>query len=193
MSVFAALRPAERKDAAELAILVDIGSHGFASWVWFAEVTSGKADTSLEQGRLKMSRDGEWGSWQNAVVAEAYGEVAGAAVGYELGEGIHALQTDRAALVPVITMQKTVAGGWFIGTLAVYRHLRGIGIGMKLLGDQIDKANGLPVSLITSSDNEAALSLYKKNGFSEADRADAVPIFESSRKHEWVLLTRLAG
>ena len=140
-----------------------------------------------------MSRDGEWGSWQNAVVAEAYGEVAGAAVGYELGEGIHALKTDRPALAPVIAMQKTVAGGWFIGTLAVYRHLRGIGIGMKLLGDQIDRANGLPVSLITASDNDAALALYKKNGFSEAARADAVPLFEGSKKHEWVLLTRLAG
>ena len=190
---FAALRAAERKDAAELAILVDIGSHGFASWLWFSEVANGKTDTPLEHGRLKMSRDGEWGSWQNAVVAEAYGEVAGAAVGYELGEGIHPLKTDRPALAPVIAMQKTVAGGWFIGTLAVYRHLRGIGIGMKLLGDQIDRANGLPVSLITASDNDAALALYKKNGFSEAARADAVPLFESSKKHEWVLLTRLAG
>jgi ribosomal protein S18 acetylase RimI-like enzyme len=190
---FAALRAAERKDAAELAILVDIGSHGFASWLWFSEVANGKTDTPLEYGRLKMSRDGEWGSWQNAVVAEAYGEVAGAAVGYELGEGIHALKTDRPALAPVIAMQKTVAGGWFIGTLAVYRHLRGIGIGRKLLGDQIDRANGLPVSLITASDNDAALALYKKNGFSEAARADAVPLFEGSKKHEWVLLTRLAG
>jgi ribosomal protein S18 acetylase RimI-like enzyme len=190
---FAALRAAERKDAAELAILVDIGSHGFASWLWFSEVANGKTDTPLEQGRLKMSRDGEWGSWQNAVVAEAYGEVAGAAVGYELGEGIQAFETDRPALAPVIAMQKTVAGSWFIGTLAVYRHLRGIGIGRKLLGDQIDRANGLPVSLITASDNDAALALYKKNGFSEAARADAVPLFESSKKHEWVLLTRLAG
>lgn len=193
VSSFATLRAAERRDAAELAILVDIGSHGFAAWLWFAEVANGKVDTPLEQGRLKMSRDGEWGSWQNCVIAEAYGEVAGAAVGYALGEGILGIDTDRPALMPVMAMQKTVVGSWFIGTLAVYRHLRGIGIGRKLLHDQIERAADLPISLITASDNEAALALYKKNGFSEAARADAVALFESSRKHEWVLLTRLAG
>ncbi|MHC2297708.1 hypothetical protein ACVJBD_001914 [Rhizobium mongolense] len=58
MASFAALRPAERRDAAELAILVDIGSHGFASWLWFAEVVGSSADTPLERGRMKMSRDG---------------------------------------------------------------------------------------------------------------------------------------
>ncbi len=35
---------------------------------------------------MNMRRDGEWGNWQNAVIAEADGEVAGAAVGYALGE-----------------------------------------------------------------------------------------------------------
>ncbi|WP_086996358.1 GNAT family N-acetyltransferase [Rhizobium sullae] len=193
MASFAALRPAERRDAAELAILVDIGSHGFASWLWFAEVAGGSADTPLERGRMKMSRDGAWGNWQSAVIADAYGEIAGTAVGYTLGGEIGAVAADRPALGPVIALQKQAAGNWFIGTLAVYRHLRGIGIGKRLLVDQIEKADGRAVSLITASDNEAALALYEKNGFSQAARAEAVPLFENSRKHEWVLLTRLAG
>ncbi|PKA39685.1 GNAT family N-acetyltransferase [Rhizobium sullae] len=193
MASFAALRPAERRDAAELAILVDIGSHGFASWLWFAEVAGGSADTPLERGRMKMSRDGAWGNWQSAVIADAYGEIAGTAVGYTLGGEIGAVAADRPALEPVIALQKQAAGNWFIGTLAVYRHLRGIGIGKRLLVDQIEKADGRAVSLITASDNEAALALYEKNGFSQAARAEAVPLFENSRKHEWVLLTRLAG
>jgi ribosomal protein S18 acetylase RimI-like enzyme len=193
MASFAALRPAERRDAAELAILVDIGSHGFASWLWFAEVAGGGADTPLERGRMKMRREGEYGSWQSAVIAEAYGEIAGTAVGYALGDELGALTADRPTLEPVMALQKQVVGSWFIGTLAVYRHLRGIGIGRALLSDQIEKAEGRAVSLITASDNEAALALYKKNGFSQAARADAVPLFENSRKHEWVLLTRLAG
>ncbi|ULJ73415.1 GNAT family N-acetyltransferase [Rhizobium gallicum] len=193
MAALAGLRPAERRDAAELAILVDIGSHGFASWLWFAEVAGSSADTPLERGRMTMSRDGAWGNWQSAVIAEAYGEIAGTAVGYALGEEIRAIAADRPALEPVIALQKQAAGNWFIGTLAVYRHLRGIGIGKLLLGDQIEKAGERAVSLITASDNEAALALYEKNGFSQAARAEAVALFENSRKHEWVLLTRLAG
>ncbi len=178
MAAFAALRPAERRDAAELAILVDIGSHGFASWLWLAEVAGSSADTPLERGRMKMSRDGGWGNWQSAVIAEA------ARRDRRNGGGLCAWRRDRErsrrdrpALEPVIALQKQAAGNWFIGTLAVYRHLRGIGIGKRLLGDQIEKAGERAVSLITASDNEAALALYEKNGFSQAARAEAVALF----------------
>ena len=124
------------------------------------------------------------------MIAEAYGEIAGAAIGFGLDEGIRNIQADRPALKPVIDLQKMVLGSWFIATLGVYSHLRGIGIGGRLLEDQIERAENAPVSLITAGYNEAALSLYKKNGFSEAARTNAVAFFENGRKHEWVLLTR---
>ena len=81
-------------------------------------------------------------------------------------------------------------GSWFVGTLGVYSHLRGIVIGRRLLKDQIERPQSAPVSLITAGYNEAALTLYKNNGLSETARADAVAFFENGRKHEWVLLTR---
>jgi ribosomal protein S18 acetylase RimI-like enzyme len=190
MGSFVTLRPAVREDAAELAVLVDIAAHGFASWLWLTEVGNGGGDTPMELGRRKMRRDEGRGNWGDAVIAEAYGEIAGAAIGYGLGEGIRDIQPDRPALKPVIDLQKTVIGSWFIVTLGVYSHLRGIGIGNRILEDQIERAGELPVSLITASYNEAALTLYKRNGFSEKARVDAVSFFESSRKHEWVLLTR---
>jgi ribosomal protein S18 acetylase RimI-like enzyme len=68
--------------------------------------------------------------------------------------------------------------------------MRGIGIGKRLLEDQLARAAGLPVSLITADNNEAALSLYGRNGFSEAARMNAVPLFDNSKKHAWVLMTR---
>ncbi len=187
---FVTFRPATRDDAAELAIIMDIASHGFASWLWLGELGGTGGDTPMELGRLKMRRDEGYGSWRHAVLAQAYGEVAGAAIGYALGEDVKDIEVDRVALQPVIDLQKMVVGSWFIATLGVYSHLRGIGIGRAILMDQINRAGSLPVSLITASDNEAALSLYKKNGFSEAARQKAMSLFESSRKHEWVLLTR---
>ncbi|WP_160004277.1 GNAT family N-acetyltransferase [Rhizobium sp. 18055] len=187
---FVTLRSATREDAAELAILADIASHGFASWLWLGELAGNGGDTPMELGRLKMRRNDGYGSWRHAVLAEAYGETAGAAIGYALGEDVRDIEVDRVALQPVIDLQKTVIGTWFIATLGVYSHLRGIGIGKGMLEDQIERAGTLPVSLITASDNEAALALYKNNGFSERARRQAMSVFESSRKHEWVLLTR---
>jgi ribosomal protein S18 acetylase RimI-like enzyme len=190
MGSFVALRPAVREDAAELAILVDIASHGFASWLWLSELGNDGGDTPMELGRRKMGRDEGHGSWGDAIIAEAYGEIAGAAIGYRLGEGVHDIQPDRPALEPVVDLQKMVVGSWFIGTLGVYSHMRGIGIGNRILDDQIERAGDLSVTLVTASYNEAALALYRKNGFSEKARADAVSFFDGSRKHEWVLLTR---
>ena len=77
MTSFIALRQASRRDASELAILADIASRGFASWLWFADVATGMSDTPLERGRLKMSEEEAVGGWRDAVIAEAYGEVAG--------------------------------------------------------------------------------------------------------------------
>ncbi|ABC90723.1 putative acetyltransferase protein [Rhizobium etli CFN 42] len=193
MTAFIALRQASRRDASELAILADIASHGFASWLWFADVANGVTDTPLELGRLKMSDEEATGGWRDAAIAEAYGEVAGVAIGHVLDEAIEGVEATIAATEPMLALQKTVVGSWFIGSLGVYRHLRGIGIGRRLLEDQIDRADRRPVCLITASDNEAALSLYGRNGFSEAARADAVPLFENSKRHAWVLMTRSAA
>ena len=70
------------------------------------------------------------------------------------------------------------------------RHHRGKGIGRALLAHEIDKAQGRQVSLITESHNETALALYAANGFAEKARLAAVPLFEDSKRHEWVLLAR---
>ncbi|KQV81382.1 N-acetyltransferase [Rhizobium sp. Root1220] len=190
MAPFVTLRPATREDAAELAIVADLASHGVACWLWLGELAGSCGDTPMELGRLKMRRDDGYGSWRHAVIAEAYGETAGAAIGYALGDDVRDIEVDRVALQPAVDLQKTVIGSWFIATLGVYSHLRGIGIGKSILDDQIERAGTLPVSLITASDNEAALALYRKNGFSERARRQALSVFESSRKHEWVLLTR---
>jgi len=190
---FIALRAASRRDASELAILADIASHGFASWLWLGDVAEGVGDTPLERGRMKMCRDEVVGGWKDAIVAEAYGEVAGMAIGYVVDEGIYDLQPRHPAIEPMLTMQKSVVGHRFIGSLGVYQHLRGIGIGRRLLEDQIERAGARPVSLITASDNEPALALYARNGFSEAARLNAVPLFEGSKRHAWVLMTRKAA
>ncbi len=188
MSARLAIRPAERRDAAELAVLVDIASHGFASWLWYGAVMRGATDTAFERGRAKMRED-EPGAWRSAILAEWDGEVAGTSIAYDLDESVHEIVAPHPVLEPLFVLQRKVVGTRFIDSLGVYKHHRGKGIGRALLEREFEIAGG-PVSLITESHNETAISLYRRNGFSEVERLEAVPVSENSKRHDWVLLTR---
>lgn len=184
------LRAAERRDAAELAVLVDIASHGFATWLWYGAVMRGSKDTALEQGRARMRDDDEPGGWRDATCAEWEGEVAGASIGYDLDQSVRDIDAPHPAIKPLLDLQVEVIGSRFIDSLGVYRHHRGKGIGRALLDREIEKAGGRQVSLITESHNEIALALYEARGFAEKARLAAVPLFKDSKRHDWVLLAR---
>ena len=184
------LRAAERWDAADLAILVDIASHGFATWLWHGAVMRGMKDTAMEQGRSRLRMDDEPGAWKDATLAEWDGEIAGVSIGYDLDENVRDIVAPHPVIKPLLDLQVMVIGSRFIDSLGVYRHHRGKGIGRALLAHEIDKASGRQVSLITESHNGTALALYAANGFAEKARLEAVPLFEDSKRHEWVLLAR---
>jgi ribosomal protein S18 acetylase RimI-like enzyme len=184
------LRAAERRDAADLAILVDIASHGFATWLWYGAAMRGQKDTAMEQGRARMRMDGEPGAWQDATVAEWDGEIAGASIGYHLDESVREIAAPHPVIKPLLDLQVQVIGSRFIDSLGVYRHHRGKGIGQALLAHEMKLAENGQISLITESHNETALALYAANGFAETARLQAVPLFEDSKRHEWVLLAR---
>ncbi|OBZ94011.1 acetyltransferase [Pararhizobium polonicum] len=184
------LRAAQRRDAAELAILVDIASHGFATWLWHGAVMRGVKDTALEQGRSRMMMDDEPGAWKDATCAEWDGEMAGVSIGYDLEDSVRDMVAPHPVIKPLLDLQVQVIGSRFIDSLGVYRHHRGKGIGRALLAHEIDKAQGRQVSLITESHNQTALALYAASGFAEQARLPAVPLFEDSKRHEWVLLAR---
>lgn len=192
MSVGVRLRPAERRDAAELAVIVDLSSHSFATWLWLGATEAGEADTAMEFGRSWLADDDQLGGWRDAVIAQAGDDVAGAAIGYALEEDILSVVPAQAALVPLVELQQPLAGHWFIDSVGVYRRHRRKGVARRLVESEIGRAAGRPVSLITESYNEAARSLYKSLGFSEAARRDAVPLHPESVRHQWVLMTRSA-
>ncbi len=184
------IRPAERREAAELAVLVDIASQGFAAWLWYGAVLGGATDTAFERGRNKLREDVGPGNWRDAVVADIEDEIAGVSIAYGIEASAVAAEAKHAVIEPLLALQRQVVGHWFIDSLGVYRHRRGHGIGRRLLEHEIARAGSAPVSLITESHNDRAQALYRENGFEEAARAEAVPLFEGSRKHDWVLFTR---
>lgn len=186
------IRRAERRDAAELAILVDLSSHGIASWLWYGAVLDGTAQTALEHGRNQLRRDEERAGWKDASLAEVDGETAGVVIGHLVDPSFADETAPHPVFEPILRLQQQVIGHWFIDSVGVYLHHRGHGIGRKLLDHELARAAGRPVSLITESTNEVALGLYKSRGFAEAARLASVPIDDNSKQHDWVLLTRSA-
>ncbi|MBB2970672.1 N-acetyltransferase [Mesorhizobium sp. RMAD-H1] len=187
------LRPAERKDTAELAILLEIASHGLSSWNWYIGVLRDETDTAFEYGLLQMLDESKPGGWKESIVAEKDGEIAGLSIGWPLGQSILEEEPAHAVYEPLLALQKQVVGNWFIDSLGVYRRFRGLGIGRRLLENEIARGGGRPVSLITESYNERAQALYKGTGFREVARREAVPFHENGTRHEWVLFTREVG
>lgn len=183
------IRAAERRDAAELAILVDISSHGFASWFWYGAVLDGSVDTALEKGRLVM-RDHPREGWRGAVLAEWNGDVAGVSISYRIEQNVIEQPAPHPVVEPILALQRLVIGNRFIDSLGVYREHRGKGIGRALVEHEIARVRDEPVSLITESHNMTALRLYRSCGFAEISRKPAVPRFPDNQRHDWVLLTR---
>jgi ribosomal protein S18 acetylase RimI-like enzyme len=186
------LRPAERREAAEIAILVDISAHGFASWLWYGAVLDGRTETAMERGRQKMGSD-EAEGWKSTTIAEWDGEIAGLSIGYTLDEAIRDVPPQHPVLDQLIDLQRKVIGHRFVDSVGVYREFRGRGIGRALMAHEIEMAtqNGNPaISLITESHNAVALSLYAAQGFKEIERLEALERIGQDRKHDWVLLTR---
>jgi ribosomal protein S18 acetylase RimI-like enzyme len=186
------IRPAARRDAAELAILVDIASHGFAFWLWYGAVIEGDVDTAMERGRQRMRDDRIDDGWKSGSIAEIGDEIVGASIGHRIAPDIADESEPHPSLAPLIALQQRVVGNWFVDTLAVYRTHRRQGIGWKLLESERVRAGDLPLSLITESYNAAALALYEAFGFRRIAQLDAFRLSESSTPHQWVLMTRPA-
>ncbi|KQU69894.1 acetyltransferase [Aminobacter sp. DSM 101952] len=186
------IRRAERRDAAELAILVDLSSHGLASWLWYGAVLDGTTQTALEHGRNQMRHDDERAGWKDASLAEVDSEIAGIVIGHLVDPSFADEVAPHPVFEPILALQKQVVGNWFIDSVGVYRHHRGRGIGRHLVAHELSRAAGRAVSLITESDNEVALGLYGSHGFEEIARQPSVSTDTYSKKHDWVLLTRSA-
>lgn len=173
-----------------MAILVDIASHGFASWLWYGAVIRGDVETAMERGLDRMRDGSAADGWTSALIAEIDGETAGLSVGRPVSADILQEQSPHPSLAPIVALQQRVVGDWFIDSLAVYRRHRRKGIARKLLEQEVSRAGKSALSLITESHNTSALRLYQAFGFAERARLDAFKISEKSEPFQWVLLTR---
>ena len=112
-------------------------------------------------------------SWRNTLIAEVDGEVAGAIVGYDgamlkqLREPIFPLLIKYLGSAKEIE-DETEAGEFYLDSLGVLPHFRGLGIGAKLIVAMCDKAfseGHQRAGLIVDIDTPRAEKLYTSLGF----------------------------
>ena len=187
------IRPALVQDAADLARLDNIASHGFSAWFWQKSATQAGADNPEELAQQAMARDDYRSGWSNAIVAEIDGRIVGGASGYVMEDDaeIHQPSTEPV-FEPVRQLFEATVGDWLLDWLAVHEPFRGQGIATALLDKCLTLAKHCGVekaSLVAEDSNDPALRLYRSRGFRQRDQRAYIPFNKISKTQNWLLMS----
>jgi ribosomal protein S18 acetylase RimI-like enzyme len=163
------LRPARKSDASEIALLVNIATHGGIANGWSHDDEAAEAYDPIEIGRLQMLKDDGSFNWRNATMAESDGEVVGMLLGYREPDEPGPTPADTPDFFrPLLELEAEARGRWFISMLGVHMHWRSRGVGSKLLDaaeEHRDATAAHGLALIVEDVNEDARRLYERRGF----------------------------
>ena len=163
------IRPATKADASEVALLVNIATHGGIRGGWeYDERAKGTYDP-LEVGRLDMMDETSELNWRNASMAEVDGEVAGMLLGYPEPDDMGRFPSNLMGfLVPIVELEWLAGGNWFVSMLGVHVPWRSHGVGGRLLALAEEKraeTQRRGLALIVEDKNSRARALYERMGF----------------------------
>ncbi len=170
------LRPARRDEARRIAEFFRMSSDGMADYLWTRAAAPG--EDPLDVGARRYARSGENFSYQNCVMAEADGRVAGMSHAYVMPEPDP--DFDPSTVDPVLRgpAELEIPGSFYVSGIAVSEDARGKGVGTALLrdaGHRGREAGCACVSLICFDANTGAWNLYAREGFFAVDRRPLVP------------------
>lgn len=183
------VRPASKADASEVAVLVNIATHGLFADLWGRESSEPAAFNSVEVGRRKVLDEGEL-SWRHASLAEHDGETIGLVLGYPEPAAPPMLAAD-----PYADLAAQTGGGWHISKVAVHAHWRGRGVASRLLEaaeERRQQAGERRLFLIVPDSFTEARQVYEKHGFRVRDKR---PIIVPSSAvdlgaKDWILMIK---
>ena len=166
------IRPATVADASLIAQVVAMGIGDEKALVNYCGADYVSVLTAI------AAAQGTQYSWQNALVAEVDGLVAGAIIGYDgaklykLRQGTLAIVMEKVGKVPTI-VDETEPGEYYIDTLAVMPDFRGMGIGRTLIDtfcNKVFQQGHNCVGLIVDDQNLCAQVLYASLGFKQVGK-----------------------
>lgn len=171
-------RWAHAGDARTIAELFAESSGGVAEYVW----TQIDADADpLDTGEVRYKRTGTEFSYENCVLAEVDGQVAGMMVSFPMpGHADTANDNHDADVDPVLRPydELEVPGSYYICGIAMFPEFRGMGLGTRFLEFAKSRAAAErcgTLSLIVFEENTGAKRLYERQGYTVVDRRAVVP------------------
>ena len=174
------IRPANKNDANSLAKFINIAGEGIPEYFWQMSATEEKS--AIDIGIERASRDIGGFSYKNAHVAVLNNQVVGMILIYPLEQpsqaDINELENLPAVIRPMVELEYMVANTYYINALAVSEHVRNEGIGSKLISCaelEAKKSGFKTMSIQVFSQNQKALNLYIRQGYSEIQR---LPVLE---------------
>lgn len=185
------IRRARKEDSGAIAGLFRISSDGLADYIW-SRLESGAGRSLIEIGLARYEREGVPFSYQNCVIAERGGRIAGMIHCFPMEPPDPPVDpavdptVDPAANPTVDPPDPVLApyaeledeGSLYISGLALWPEDRNAGIGTRLLAAAAARTLdlGLPrLSLICFEANHRAMRLYRRLGFIEVARRPLVP------------------
>jgi len=168
------LRPAAKEDSAAIARLFLISSDGLAEYIWSRQAAAGEAVADV--GARRYAREGVAFSFENCIIAEEDGAVAGMVHSFPMEEDSDAEAESDPVLRPYNELEDP--GSLYVSGVALFPGFRGGGIGTRLMAAATERARSLGLSrlsLICFEKNAGAMRLYSRLGFEELARRPIVP------------------
>jgi ribosomal protein S18 acetylase RimI-like enzyme len=185
------IRKADTGDALQVAAILDIAGHGIDMDYWMKCRDSDRSVLSAAR-RLVLEDHKLPYHYSRAHMLELDGRVAGGLIGGLIGEG-PAFGEWSPHLEPLVTLENRVPGFWNILAIAVYAEFRSKGLASKLLDHAVQLASqtgARGLSIVVEDTNTAAIALYRKKGFAEAESLPWIAYGGRSGPNTWVMLTR---
>jgi ribosomal protein S18 acetylase RimI-like enzyme len=186
MDLNSPFRWAVKEDAPVIAELFSISSDGISDYVW-STLTDDYPGLSLpEIGAQRYARENTKFSYQNCIVAEIDGQVAGILLTFPMAVEPVSPQVDEApsqeddgepdVLSPYSELE--VPGSLYVAGVAFFPDYRGRGLGTRFMAVAEEQARekGFSVlSMLAFEQNRRAVALYNRLGYREARRRPVVP------------------
>lgn len=190
------IRKAGRGDLHAIAELAFMAGEGIPAFFW--EQSRQPGQDILDVGAARAASESDNFSYRNMHLAVIDGNVAGMLLAYRLpgAEAAEDLDDLPAFIRPLIELEQCVPGSFYINMLATYPGYRNRGVASALMGitDALAASAGCTLlSIEVFEQNQAAMRLYRKLGFSIAATRAVVPHPCHPYTGELVLLTKPAG
>ena len=187
------IRPAVLSDCRAIADLALMAGEGIPAFFW--EQNQQPGQDLIDVGAANLESETENFSYRNVHVAIVNGEIAGMLLAYRLPDADGAEDLDELPefIRPLVELEQCVPGSFYINMIATFPEHRNRSVGSALMGfvDQLAiKAGCDEISIEVFEQNEGALRLYKRLGYTVKETRDIIPHSSHPYEGKIVLLTR---